>query len=325
MSKDEIYQRVPEGGELPGNCDKIISVTDLERDKFNVRNVRPDDELVSSIKKTGFKFPVTVRPHPEKNGGYLVTDGWQRYQSAVKAGYTHIPCDIYSKLEAFREAERSSIQNPWTNYQRVKHNACWFGELVNDGYTEKEAMEHITENGSVAKKTLRKYIRIYDLPDDIHVLLKKVKNRSEDWNRRFLFRAANLDDSDGVLKIEIAKRIGKAYSDGNITKEEARSFAIQGVKHREPGIIEKAIEKVAKFSDVNVQEAVDEEAKRQKERGSEGISVGSIILHGEDKKYFDAYRRQSRMTTNKIVSNAVSEKIEEIKENDVLKEEYKPE
>lgn len=319
-----MYKNKPTEEELPNSYDELVPVSDLERDKFNVRDVNPDEELVSSIEKTGFKFPVTVRPNPEKGSKFLITDGWQRYQSALKAGYTHIPCDIYSKLEAFREAERSSIQNPWTNYQRVKHNSCWFNELMEEGYSKREAMNFIVENGSIAKKTLRKYIRIFNLPKDVHVLLKKPKNRPSGWEDRFLFRAENLNDSDGLLKIEVARDIGKAYSEGKISREQSKLFCVQAVKNSDKNVISKAVEKVSKFPETSVRDAVNEELQRQKNRGNEGVSVGSIILQEDEKQYFDAYRRQSRMTTKKIVKEAVSEKMQKIKEENVLKEEYKP-
>jgi ParB/RepB/Spo0J family partition protein len=314
----------PNNDELPDSFERLIATTKLERDKFNVRDVEPDEELVNSIKKTGFKFPVTVRKHPEKQGKYLITDGWQRYQSGLKAGYSHVPCNIYSKLEAFREAERSSIQNPWTTYQKIKHNACWFGELLGEGYSRQEAMNYIEENGSITKKTLRKYIRIYNLPEEVHVLLKKIENRKENWNQKSIFKYTTLDDNDGVLRVDIAREIGKAYSEEKISDGEAKSFAIQGLKRNEKSIISEAIKKCSKFPDVDVIEAVEEEARRQKNRNNKGISVGSIILQEEEEKYFRAFRRQSRMSSSKIVKRAVEEKIEKIKENDVLKEEYKP-
>lgn len=80
---------------LPGSYDKLVGIERLQHGEYNPRQVRPQEELIESIKRDGLQQPLVVRPATDGDR-YHVTDGWQRYQAAIRVGWEQLPVKIYS-------------------------------------------------------------------------------------------------------------------------------------------------------------------------------------------------------------------------------------
>lgn len=312
----------PSEDELPNHFDELVPHSNIEwhTDK-NVRKEEPDEELVTSIKRTGIKEPLTTY---KENGTVYVTDGWQRHQSMIKAGYTHSPCNIHeTESKAMLEAGRSSLQKSWNKYQRIKQYGELFKTSIKEGRSESEAMEYVVNRSEVSKSALRKYIKIYALPEEAHIFLKKAKNRRSDWESFSFKIEARIGESEDTLKIKNAKVIADAYDEGKITKQQAKSFIVEAVVYNDKDIISNAIEKCSKH-DAHVQEAVEEEAERQKDRGCDGIYVGTVMLEQEDMQWLEAYKADKRVNSQKFARRAIEEKLQKAREEDIISEEYRP-
>lgn len=312
----------PSEEELPNYYDELVPHSNIQwhTDK-NVRRKEPEQELVSSIKKTGIKEPLTAY---KEDGTYYITDGWQRQQCMIKAGYTHSPCDVYeNEAEAMFEAERSSMQTPWTNYQNIKQYGELFKTHIEDGYNETEAINSIVNKSSVSAKTLKKYVKIYALPKISHILLKKPKNRRDDWEDFSFKFKGRINDSDGRLKIKNAKPIANAYDKGQINKAQAETFSVEAVVYNDERIISNALEKCSKH-DTNVQEAVEKEAKRIQNRNCGGIYIGTVMFEQEDMKWFEAYKADKRVNSQKFARKAIEEKLQKVREEGIISEKYRP-
>lgn len=92
------------------------------------------DELAESIKSRGVKTPISVRPHPEKDGCYLVNHGARRLKASIMAGQTEIP--------AFVDADHGFVDQLVENIQRealtLKETIEGVGRLLSEGKKQKE-------------------------------------------------------------------------------------------------------------------------------------------------------------------------------------------
>ena len=168
---------------LPDSFDRLIPVWELELDPYNVREEQPTDDLVESVRKTGFRDAAIVRPSEDRK--FLVTDGWQRVQAGVRAGWTEIPCNIYkTPLEALKEANRASIRREWTKYQRIKHYRNYYEACREEGMDHWEAVQKTVSDNPATEQAVMRYLRITRLPPLVQALLKEPKNRTpQEWNQ----------------------------------------------------------------------------------------------------------------------------------------------
>lgn len=82
----------PDGGS-PNGEPLSIALNDIEVDPNQPRktfNPATMAELVESIKAHGVIQPVSVRPHPNKPGMWMLNFGERRYRASVEAGLSHI-------------------------------------------------------------------------------------------------------------------------------------------------------------------------------------------------------------------------------------------
>jgi len=74
-----------------------IPLADIEEDPAQPRIEFSDDamkELTESIRERGVKSPISVRPHPEKIGKWILNYGARRYRSSLAADKITIPAFI---------------------------------------------------------------------------------------------------------------------------------------------------------------------------------------------------------------------------------------
>lgn len=178
---------------LPNHYDKVISIDNLFLDSLNPREEYPSDALIESVAKIGFRTPVIVRPS-QSNQCYYVTDGWERVQAGIKAGYTEVPCVIYEdSLIALREARACSIVNEWTKYQLIQHVVNTYNECIKRGMSNAEAIERVSLDNDVSDETVRRYLHVWKLPDIVKALLKQPRERSDEEKSTLKSLNRNID------------------------------------------------------------------------------------------------------------------------------------
>jgi ParB/RepB/Spo0J family partition protein len=156
---------------LPAEYDRLISADLLVHGEHNPRRVRPSSTLRRSIERRGLNRPLIVRPDPD-SGYYHITDGWQRYQAATDCGWESLPVRIFdSPLDALEATEVESIVREWSTYEWAQYCRSLATEI--EAGSRQQRVEQIAELTDKARSpyTIRKYLDVLELPDDVHPLL----------------------------------------------------------------------------------------------------------------------------------------------------------
>lgn len=300
--------REPTEDELPAQFDELVPLERVERDEYNVRNIKPPESLVESVKKTGFKSPLIVR---ENGGTYLVTDGWERYQAAMQIGLSHVPCEVYENtLRALREARRGSIQTPWTKHQERKHYVNFYDLCREEGYDHDGALKKTVNEQDVSRRALKRYIDVFNLPSPVLALLKEPENRTEsEWERLARFNP-NIKKSTSKLPVKAAAALSK-HGEGVSTDR----------------MIEIGVEVLGENGDIAKKIAIDAcenpnkpiSKIREKHLHNLGetqatLGVSSVVVDNEVKDTLKADSRNRRVPLKKVVKEALEEKSKRVKD-----------
>lgn len=90
----------PAAAPSPGDANGkplAIPLADIEEDPDQPRKEFDQDrmaEMVASIRASGVKSPISVRPHPSKPGKFILNHGARRYRGSVEAGTGTIPAFV---------------------------------------------------------------------------------------------------------------------------------------------------------------------------------------------------------------------------------------
>lgn len=156
---------------LPDGYDRLIAAESLVHGEHNPRRVQPSSTLRRSIERRGINRPLIVRPDPESSH-YHITDGWQRYQAATDNGWGYLPVRVYeSSLAALEATEVESIVREWSTYEWAEYCRSLSTEI--EAESRQQRVEKIVELTDKARSayTIRKYLDVLELPDEIHPLL----------------------------------------------------------------------------------------------------------------------------------------------------------
>lgn len=211
---------------LPGSYDELVGIERLQHGEHNPRQVRPQKELIESIKRDGLQQPLVVRPATDGDR-YYITDGWQRYQAAIRVGWEQLPVKIYSTpLEALEAAETASIVREWSVYNWARHcqSVATEVEASNPSDRAKTVAEHVTKSW----RTVARYLAVLELPEVIHPLLYDGPGGSEeDWDA--LQNHNDRVKEYGSLPWEVAEPLGRAYRQETIGSTRAIGLAAKAV------------------------------------------------------------------------------------------------
>lgn len=291
---------------FPASFDKTIPVSQLKLDPYNVREEEPTDNLVESIRKTGFREPVIVRPdrsNESEKDCFLVTDGWQRVQAGVRAGWMKIPCSIHeTALEAMKEANRASIKREWTKYQRIKHYRNYFDACSEEGMGYGEAVDTTVKDNPADEQTVLKYLRITRLPPIVQVLLKKPANRTpQEWSQLEKINY-NIRMNKKPLGIGIADAIAQYLRFFLSQKQAEVAVGVLGMK--EPKA-RKAIRLILKNPEADPTDIIYNVEKGYSV--DQILQIGSLIVNPALKNYIQSYCSTRRVTPKDVVRKLLKE------------------
>lgn len=292
--------------QFPASFHKMIPVSQLKLDPYNVREEEPTDDLVESIKKTGFREPVIVRldiSNEHEKDCFLVTDGWQRVQAGVRAGWTKIPCSIHeTALEAMKEANRASIKREWTKYQRIRHYRNYFDACNEEGMGYGEAIDNTVKDNPADEQTVLKYLRITRLPPIVQVLLKKTENRTpQEWSQLEKINY-NIRMTKKPLGIGIADAIALYLR--NFLPEKQAEVAVGVLGMKEPKA-KKAIRLISKKPEADPTDIIYNVEKGYSV--DQVLQIGSLIVNPALKNYIQRYCSTRRVTPKDVVRKLLKE------------------
>jgi len=156
---------------LPADYDRLVPMEKLILGEHNPRQVEPTSSLRRSINKHGINLPLIVRPDPEHDV-YHITDGWQRYQAATDCGWETLPVRIYeTAIEALEATETASIVREWSTYEWAQYCQSVADELGDEALSKQNLIEQIADRTIKSIPTVRRYLDVLSLPDEVHPLL----------------------------------------------------------------------------------------------------------------------------------------------------------
>lgn len=186
-----------------------INVSNLSVSKLNVRKDLNEEEnetdindLAENIKINGLINPLTVRLIPTEDAQhpqYEVIAGQRRLLAIQKINLKSIPCNVLDITEQ-KAKEISLIENLHRNQLKTSDKVKAYTELYK---MYNEDIYKVISIINVSKVTFLKYLKIYELPKDIILLLDGEKN-----NRISLDTAVKLTSlSEDINKKEVVECI----------------------------------------------------------------------------------------------------------------------
>ncbi len=197
-----------------------IDIDDLGIDKFNIRggDWDRDQELIESIKNNGVIVPLIVRPADETTGvKYAIISGSRRYNGSIEAGLTSVPC-IIVEVDNIEASTLSILENKHRKDIPLWIYATKIGELFDmlDGHKDKTGTKKfLSEKTGFSTTTIDDYLNIFDLPEEIFILMKKPEERTEEETE--LFKKFH--------SVELTKTLSK--NKAVLISRELRTFPIQ--------------------------------------------------------------------------------------------------
>ena len=191
---------------------KMLEVTKLKHHPDNPRkNIGDIMELTDSIRKNGIMQNLTVIP---KDNMYWVLIGNRRFEAAVAAGLTELPCKIVTNLTPAQQLGVMLEENMQRNDLTVIEQAQGFQLMLDFG----ETVKTVAEKTGFSEKTVRHRLNINLLNQDI---LRK-KNEEFQLSMTDLMALEKIEDvneRDKVLKSATSSDNLRCAIDRAVTNE----------------------------------------------------------------------------------------------------------
>lgn len=178
-SYDDMFGSADENEVVSGGDIKEIPLTELHTFKDHPFSVIEDEkmtETVESIKKYGVLVPGIARPRPA--GGYEIISGHRRHHASILAGLETMPMIIKecSDDEATIIMVDANIQREdILPSEKAKAYKMKFEALKHQGKAGGLTIDHMAEDTGESSKTVRRYIWLAELTDDLLKLVDEKK------------------------------------------------------------------------------------------------------------------------------------------------------
>lgn len=215
----------------------------LEADPQGVREDPGNiDGLAATIAEHGLLQPLGVVE--AGHGRYRVVYGNRRRAAAVKLGLERVPCVLLDAADP-----RTLIQQLTENIQRQDLNdlekarafARLREELVADGRTQTEGeLDELTGRAvGLAARTVRRYLGLLELPDEIQAMLRdgeltvtQAQHLRRIANPRTQIELARAAVEEGMSAVELSRLSGYFAANPSLTLEDALRALEQGQELR---------------------------------------------------------------------------------------------
>lgn len=300
---------------LPDEEYTLVHISKLVHGEHNPRRVQPKETLKRSVKGSGINRPLVVRPDSKKDV-YHITDGWQRYQAAINAGWELLPVKICdTTLEALDRTGLDSIgRREWSPYEWARFCRSVAKEVQSDGDSKMDVVRRVADVIDREPNTVRQYLNVLSLPEVLHPLLTIGPDGSEQQWTHLQNYNKDVRQYSG-LTLQVADRL--ASQESSISSENRLiGIAAYAVEFSDP---EDAIE----FIELAVEDDDQRLDMVQRE-----VLVGSnhsqyliaprvaVKLPAEKKQTVMEHCHQQRRPLSDIVSEAITSLADELTEDD---------
>jgi ParB/RepB/Spo0J family partition protein len=221
----------------------LIDVDDLGIDTANIRGGEwdYDKEFVQDIKNNGINNPLHVRPADPSTGvKYAIVCGSRRYNAAIEAGLTEVPCFI-EEMDDVTAMGRSIAENIYARTAPAWRYAVKIGEMyeqLNHKGKKIDIVKIIMEKTGFSRTSVVNYLDIAGLPGEIIELMKEPEKRSELVKE--LLKQTSIIETKQTLSVEKAVKIARELRGFPMEKMfEVATYVIRLTKEVAFGIIEK--------------------------------------------------------------------------------------
>jgi len=294
---------------LPDTYDQLVRIDKLVHGEHNPRRVQPSSSLRRSVNEQGINDPLIVRPDDEKDL-YHITDGWQRYQAATECGWEQLPVKIFdSSLDALKATESASIVREWSTYEWA--NYCWSlaKEIDTKSMSKQELVEQVANRTVKSPQTVRRYLDVLSLPDEIFPLL----NEGPDGSQQEWTALQNHNENVryyGDLWWTVAARLGRNQS--NLSRSRVLRIAAKAVEFEEQYDAQEFVDQAI----ANPEERIENIQKKilfdaQYNRYLEVPRVAVKLDKGEKQAIMD-YCYKSSQSLSKIIEDEIRSLADEL-------------
>lgn len=216
----------------------------LEADPEGVRESPGDiDGLAATIREQGLLQPLGVVPIG--TGRYRVVYGNRRREAALKLGLEKVPCILLDEHDP-----HTLLQQLTENLQRQDLNdlekAKAFDRLrvvlKEQGISgDGELDEAVGRDVGLSSRTVRRYLGLLDLPEEIHDLLRtgeltvtQAQHLRRITNQRTMLELARTAVDEGMSAAELSRLSSYFAANPNLSVDAALEALQAGVEVREP-------------------------------------------------------------------------------------------
>jgi len=201
----------------------MVDVDDLGIDTTNIRYVMGakwdyNEEFVEDIRKNSILNPLIVRPADPKTGKkYAIVCGSRRYNAAIQAGLTEVPC-IIEEMDNVTAIGRTIAENKHREDIPAWMFALKIGEMF-------EALDHkgkrpeiigmIMDKTGFSDASVRNYLDVYGMPEIVE-MMKEPADRSEKVTE--LLKSFQLMETQKTLSLEKAAIIARELKEYPLKK-----------------------------------------------------------------------------------------------------------
>jgi ParB family chromosome partitioning protein len=145
---------------------RMISIEDIEPNPNQPRQQMGDlSDLTASIREKGILEPLIVRRHAQR---FQIISGERRYQAAVQAGLTELPC-VERDVDDKETLELALVENIQRKDLTPFEEADAYGQLVSEhGYTHEALARRIGKSRSSITESLS----LNSMPEEIQNLCR---------------------------------------------------------------------------------------------------------------------------------------------------------
>lgn len=127
-------------------------------------------EMAASVAEYGVKVPISVRPHPNIPGHYMVKFGARRRRAALSAGLTQIPAWIDTVPNDFEQVIE--------NLQRDDLTAMELALFIDDKMSAGMKIGEIARRLAIAPSAVTKYLALINAPPEIEAVYQSGRTTS---------------------------------------------------------------------------------------------------------------------------------------------------
>ncbi|WP_010188193.1 ParB/RepB/Spo0J family partition protein [Sphingomonas sp. PAMC 26605] len=163
----------PASGDAPtGGKASEIAMELIEEDPNQPRTTFDPaslEEMAGTIALRGVKTPISVRPHPDQEGRFLINHGARRFRASGIAGKTTIP--------AFVDADYTEADQVIENLQRDALTAREIADFIGRELAKKVKKQDIAKAIGKSNAYVTQHAALLDLPDPIAEIFQSERCR----------------------------------------------------------------------------------------------------------------------------------------------------